>query len=567
MKALILAAGFGTRLKPYTQFLPKALFPIAGVPVLKRMIDALRRAGCTEVAVNGHHLSQQVEFFLSGCDFRFPVLFRHESEILGTGGAIRNLCDFFDNEPFIVVNADIVTDISMADAYHRHLTSGATVSLVLHDHPAFNAVRVDPEDRVVGFERYAKSAGVPGTRNLAFTGIQILDPHIFSWIPERGFCDIISVYSEMIGKGVRITADIVSDHYWQDIGTPKRFRRAVMDVMAPDVFRSAFPDQPSNHQTRPFTYIHLSGDGSDRNWLRLVSGKRQLIVADHGLSLDKPGSELNAFVNIGKHFHQRKVPVPRIYAHDNFSGLAFVEDLGDVHLQDAVIKSKEIRSIEQLYRDCIDVLFTMTQSGLDGFDPDWTCQSRSYDEATILENECRYFVEAFANAYAKLGVCYNELAEEFSLLAKQTVASGVDGLIHRDFQSRNIMLRNGTPYLIDFQGARFGPVQYDLASLLIDPYTGIGPDVTQRLLSYAAERAASVFFCDPDRFIQGFRYCCITRNLQMLGAFGYLSLVKKKSFFQQFIPAACSMLAPHLRRTVPGSFPKLMAIAEKIETA
>ena len=200
MKALILAAGFGTRLAPFTQSVPKALFPVVGIPVLERMITGLKQAGCTAIAVNAHHLSHQIENFLAEKTFELPIVFSHENEILGTGGAIRKLSDFWDDEPFIVVNADIVTDIQLESVYREHLECCAQVSLVMHDHLLFNNVWVDSYNSIVGFKRCCDTTSQVKHRKLAFTGIHVMDKRILSWIPEQGFSDIISVYQKMIDK-------------------------------------------------------------------------------------------------------------------------------------------------------------------------------------------------------------------------------------------------------------------------------------------------------------------------------------------------------------------------------
>jgi aminoglycoside/choline kinase family phosphotransferase len=173
-------------------------------------------------------------------------------------------------------------------------------------------------------------------------------------------------------------------------------------------------------------------------------------------------------------------------------------------------------------------------------------------------------VDAFLNGYLHMTVSYDSLAPEFDHLAKCTIDTGVNGLIHRDFQSRNIMIHDGRHFLIDFQGARNGPIQYDLASLLIDPYVNLKPDLRQRLLAYASEQAVLRLKCTSDQFVNGYHYCTITRNLQMLGAFGFLSRIKQKRAFEGWIPTAADMLAGHIR-TVDGQvFPKLSAIAEII---
>ncbi|MBC2710607.1 MAG: NTP transferase domain-containing protein [Desulfosarcina sp.] len=530
MKALILAAGFGTRLAPHTRTIPKALFPVAGIPVLERMITNLKQAGCTGLAVNAHHLAHRIQSYLAENDFGLPVTLSHEPEILGTGGAIRHLADYWDDGPLMVVNADIVTDINLAKVYRRHRMHGAQVTLVMHDRAPFNQVWVDDQDRIAGFERFSNPADHGRHRKMAFTGIHVMDAGILRRIPGNGFSDIIFVYRQMLDEGVPIHAHVVQNHYWQDMGSPDRYRDAVVDAMAPGVFQSAFPD----YQAAAIQCRRLTGDGSDRGWFRLTAGRHRLILADHGITTTLPG------------------------------GLVFLEDLGDCHLQQMVQQTSGTSRIETLYRKVIDTLLDLTIKAADGFDPDWTCQSRAYDISLILDKECRYFVDAFLNGYLELAVAYDDLELEFEHLARCTIDHGVTGLIHRDFQSRNIMVQDDRHYLIDFQGARTGPIQYDLAALLIDPYANLNRNLRQRLLDYAVEQAAGRLKVTPAQFIRGYRFCAVTRNLQMLGAFGFLSRVKQKSAFEKWIPAAATMLPGHIRAADPQAFPKLTAIAKKI---
>jgi aminoglycoside/choline kinase family phosphotransferase/dTDP-glucose pyrophosphorylase len=560
MKALVLAAGFGTRLAPYTDHLPKALFPVGGTPLLGHMIAALKAAGCATIAVNTHHLEDRIRAYLAENDFGLPVHLSHEPEILGTGGAIRRLADFWDSDPFLVVNADIFTDINLAEVYRSHCGQSAPVTLVMHDYEDFNQVWVDRCGRVAGFERFGDSPPSDRHRKLAFTGIHVLDAGIVGRIPEGKFCNIISIYRELLAEGRTIHAHVVRHHYWQDVGTPERFRDAAMDALTPEVFRMAFPDS----SLKAIRRRQLAGDGSDRKWYRLSDGGKSIIMADHGIAPDPQGSEARSFVSIGTHLYKCGLPVPRIYRYDAFSGLVFMEDLGDNHLQQAVRQETDDGLKKRCYRKVIDTLLDLSTEAADGFDPQWTCQTRAYDRNLILNKECRYFMSAFVNGYLDLAVGCEDLDEEFEILARRTLENGLTGLIHRDFQSRNIMIRDGRHYLIDFQGARIGPIQYDLASLLIDPYARLLPDLQQELLHYAVQQAKKRLNGDPDRFVSGYRHCVVTRNLQMLGAFGFLSRVKGKRMFERWIPAAGSMLAGHLHVAGNRDFPKLTALAETI---
>ena len=148
---MILAAGYGTRLRPYTNHTPKPLFSIAGRPLLDEIIRRLQRAGCEAVIINTHHLHRQIEVFLADQDYGLPIYTRYEPEILGTGGAIKNVSDFWDDQPFMVINADIIADIDLAEVYRTHCRRQPPATLVLCDDPRFNSVAVEQDKWVTGF--------------------------------------------------------------------------------------------------------------------------------------------------------------------------------------------------------------------------------------------------------------------------------------------------------------------------------------------------------------------------------------------------------------------------------
>jgi aminoglycoside/choline kinase family phosphotransferase len=133
--------------------------------------------------------------------------------------------------------------------------------------------------------------------------------------------------------------------------------------------------------------------------------------------------------------------------------------------------------------------------------------------------------------------------------------------MHRDFQSRNIMVHNGTFYVIDFQGARLGPILYDLAALLIDPYVNLPTALREELLDYASAPLAALTGASVAEVRRTYRLCALSRNLQMLGAFGFLTQRKNKPAFARYIPAALRSLRENLDRLGPARFPRLNAVA------
>jgi aminoglycoside/choline kinase family phosphotransferase len=556
MKALILAAGYGTRLQPFTSTFPKPLFPIAGRPLLDCIITALQSAGCHSIIINTHHLHQRIDEFLAEQKYTIPIQTRYEPQILGTGGAIRNVSDFWDDQPFMVINSDIVTDIDLRAAYDFHLKHPHPATLVMHDCLRFNTVSISEDGFIIGFDAQPLEHQSTTAIQRAFTGIQVLDPEILDFIPPSGYFSSILVYEKMIKTGHRIKAFISTNHYWTDIGTPNSYHRAVYDKMAPIAFERAWP----GFQIRELGRKKLQGDGSDRKWYRVTTAKRSLVMADHGIRKGPQTSAVDSFVAIGRHLNAAGLPVPKIYLDDSFSGLVFLEDLGDENLQSFIQKTSSRDDIIGCYRSIIKLLLKLSVVGAKNFKFSWTYQSPTYDQELILEEECRYFVEAFLQHYLGWDTTFNDLEEEFIFLSERAVEFSINGFMHRDFQSRNIMVKNNKHYIIDFQGGRIGPIQYDLASLLIDPYVALPLNIQVQLLDYCIRKLPEAGIADPP----GYTYCALTRNLQILGAFSHLSKIKKKTYFEKYIPCAVKTLNCNLNTFKDTNFPKLKKIAEKL---
>ena len=560
MKALILAAGLGTRLRPYTDHTPKPLFPIQGRPLLDIMIFKLIAAGCKAVIINTHHRQARIEAFIAQQTYPIPIQTRYEPDILGTGGAIKNVADFWNHRPFMVINSDIVTTIDFKQVYDFHCQHSYPATLVLADDPEFNSVAFNTDGFVTGFHQLPDAAVRPSTAALTFTGIQVLDPEILNFISVEVPSGSIDAYTRMIAKGKKIKAYIFEKAYWKDIGNAERYKLAVFETMAPEVFKQVFRDI----QGGPTCREHLKGDGSDRQWYRLNIDRKSMILVDHGIRKTDRVNEADAFVNIGRHLFDRGLPVPQIYDADTFAGYAFLEDLGNLDLQTTVQQTDNFETIIRLYRSVIQLLIKFSTSGAARFDAAWTYQTPSYSKSLILEKECRYFVEAFLNTYLGLEIRYADYIKEFEFLAEKALKHASLGLMHRDFQSRNIMIKNDQLYFIDFQASRMGPIQYDLASLLIDPYVQLPQDIQTRLLGYCVEKLQADMNLNADNFCRCYRYCRLTRNLQILGAFGYLSRVKKKAHFEKYIPAALGTLEKMLSDEVGREFPKLKKLVKKI---
>lgn len=559
MKAFILAAGLGTRLRPFSEHTPKPLFPVGGRPLIDRLIRQLENNGFTDIAINLHHLADQVADFIKQQDYQARLTLLHEPEILGTGGGIKNLGAFWADSPMMVINSDIYTDIDLRAVWVNHRESGCPATLVVHDRAEFNTVTVTADNHIASFTDCADKEN--NTACLAFTGIQVVERDFLDYCPDQAFFSSITVYQAMIDAGRNVRAYTVSDHMWEDIGSPDRYMDTIWKLMTREAFQAAFDRIP---QREP-TVTRLKGDGSDRAWSRVADGDDSLVAVGHGIRPTAGVCEADAFINIGRHLHRRGLPVPTLYAADPFAGLAFLEDVGDRHLQETVLALDSTTACIRLYQKVIGILVTLSHEGAVGFDPAWPYQTDTYNRQVILHNECAYFVDAFLHLErGRRDITYGELQQEFELLADKTLAHGITGFMHRDCQSRNIMLRGDDCFFIDFQGGRLGPVQYDLASLLIDPYVDLAPEMQVDLRDYGLDRIQAAFGEDRQKIHRGYAYCSLTRNLQILGAFGFLSRKKNKPGFAAYISPAVASLKRILDAPECRDFPKLRAVVEQL---
>jgi mannose-1-phosphate guanylyltransferase len=209
MQAMILAAGFGTRLLPHTLLRPKPLFPILNQPLLLLTIARLQRAGFDHIVVNCHHLRNQIVRALQ----QIPgVLVQEESSILGTGGGLRLALARFRDEPVLVSNGDIYHTIDYRRLYEGHMQNGGAVTMAMHDCPRFNTVAVR-DGHVYSFDDRTQG------QVLAFTGLHVLEPRVLEGIPADEEYSIIDGYRRLLEQGERIVAARVDDGFWTDMGT------------------------------------------------------------------------------------------------------------------------------------------------------------------------------------------------------------------------------------------------------------------------------------------------------------------------------------------------------------
>ncbi len=258
MRAMILAAGLGTRLLPLTNSRPKALVCLRGVTLLEFWIDRLNRCGFNEVILNAYHQKDRIARAVSARRWPIPVKVLNEPVLLGTGGGIRAAVEYFGEEPVAVINVDIISNIDLTSLYERHKSSGAKVSLLLHDWPAFNNVAVNEEGAVLGFGRKAEAIQMKGNgvRLLAFTGIHFITPSALAGIASEVQVDILNIYRGLIARGAPPMALFQQDLFWREVGSIESYSKVTQELtkLKPDSLRPVPTGE--NISVHPEAVIH-----------------------------------------------------------------------------------------------------------------------------------------------------------------------------------------------------------------------------------------------------------------------------------------------------------------------
>lgn len=295
--------------------------------------------------------------------------------------------------------------------------------------------------------------------------------------------------------------------------------------------------------------IELAGRaGSQRYFLRVSRGDTSFIL----IVWDSKDEDWQRFLHIGRNRVASNGLLPEIYRDDARHGLILEEDLGSVTLKRYCNATQRGRyDIERIYQATLDALIAWQTSPM-GANP--VVAARSMDRKLLLW-ETAYFARFCVTDYCACESLLTPLWEEERLRLARTAASLPRVVMHRDFQSENVMVHKGTIRFVDFQGARLGPAEYDLASLLFDPYClWVDDAMRSELLQYYRRKVP-----ENETSHAALTVCGAQRLMQALGAYGNLSLHKGKEWYSAFIPFALERLAAIL--TQSGEFPAMAAVA------
>ncbi len=233
MKAMILAAGKGERLLPLTESLPKPLFPVANLPVIRYNIEFLKHYGCKDIVINLYHLPKMIEQELGdGSVMGVRITYSHEDELWGTGGGLKNVERFFDGEDcFVVMNADILVDCDLEEAIHFHRRHDAVATMVLTRDASiqtYGAVEVDESCAIRNIAGRINDVRESERTPTVFTGIHILSPRVFEYVPPNiTTCINAYAYPKMVDNGERVMG-YITNGFWSDLGRPETYYTANM---------------------------------------------------------------------------------------------------------------------------------------------------------------------------------------------------------------------------------------------------------------------------------------------------------------------------------------------------
>ena len=325
--------------------------------------------------------------------------------------------------------------------------------------------------------------------------------------------------------------------------------------MSLDVLKKLFEQ---HFHAPPERIVPLQGElgGSGRKIIRLASQKESAIGILYSVR-----EENAAFLEFSKHFRRHGLPVPEIYTEDLSHGAYLEEDLGDTTLFEFLSKNRSGANIApqvvEAYRKVVAVLPRFQVEAARDLNYTVCYPISSFDRQSIAW-DLNYFKYYFLRL---AGIPFNEhaLEDDFSRLTEFLLSAPRDYFLYRDFQSRNIMLRNGDPYFVDYQGGRQGALQYDIASLLYDAKADLPPELRQQLLDHYLDRLSSFIQLDREAFLRHYYAYVYIRIMQALGAYGFRGFYERRVHFLQSVPYALKNLRWLLHNVrLPIPLPALM---------
>jgi len=616
LNVFILAAGLGERLQPITRYIPKPLLPILGKPLLQSILERVLTLPVNRIGINLYYKREIIEDWIRHSPFYEKIIIFPEDIPLGTGGILKKAESFLKKGIFLVHNSDIFSDIDLTELLKIHLSSKNLATLAVYDFHEINNLLIDKKEGL--FRGIAQKEKARGIKKLTFTGIAVYSPEFLQFIPT-GVSSIVDAWLKALAMGQRIGIVDVSGYSWHDIGTPSAYSFTLFNTLRADgemmyihpsvksckyvnldgyivIERGSILEEgsslrncivlPGGYAKRNIPYenciigpdfkieieesklpglkdsnaLLISTGGSDRRYYRIKKGKNSVIL----MQWINRGADFQRQIEYTRFFLRYSIPVPKLIKIDSDNKKVLFEDLGDLSLYNWLKCPRDGEEIEEMYKKIIDVIILLHTIPIEHVSECPLLHKAVFDY-NHLRWETEYFIERFVEGVKNIKVKNpSALNEEFHRLALR-VESFPRVIIHRDFQSQNILIKKGTPYLIDYQGARIGPPAYDVVSLLWDPYYRIEDKLRKRLLNYYITRMINTLgkrFNDEE-FRETLLPCRLQRHMQALGAYGFLSMIKGKGYFLKHIPEGLRLLKEDVRLS-KNEYPELYNLVMKL---
>ena len=305
--------------------------------------------------------------------------------------------------------------------------------------------------------------------------------------------------------------------------------------------------------------IEMPASGSNRRYFRLKGAQR--LIGVYGTSVE----ENEAFLYMAEHFKKKNLPVPQVLCVSEDKFFYLQEDLGDTLLFHAIEKGRVTNSFseeeKELLRKTIRLLPSIQFAGAEGFDFNHCYPQPEFNERSVLW-DLNYFKYCFLKATG-LEFLENKLEDDFQKMSDVLLRSSSDTFMYRDFQSRNVMIKDGEPWFIDFQGGRKGPFFYDIASFLWQAKARYPESLRDELLDEYIKAVSKYVNIDRIYFFSQLRHFVLFRTLQVLGAYGFRGYFEKKPHFIQSVPFAIENLRQLLREDYP-EYPYLCSVLREL---
>ena len=311
----------------------------------------------------------------------------------------------------------------------------------------------------------------------------------------------------------------------------------------------------------PETVSAITGSASNRSYYRLVSEAGRCIGV---IGTDR--EENNAFVTLARHFSSKGIPVPEIYSVSDDGMVYIQEDLGGISLYDLLLSARKGQTswdeVEALLCRTMSLLPKIQYEGAEGLDFSICYPQPSFDRQNVMF-DLNYFKYCFLKA---TGLEFNEvlLQQDFERLADDLLLHDTDTFMYRDFNVRNVMVKEGSPYFIDFQGGRRGPVCYDVASFVWQARAAYDDDLKEKLVQSYVDALTAYAEVHRDKFKEDLKLSRLFRLLQVLGAYGFRGWTEHKAAFVVSIPSAISNLKELLSELPSDSYPYLMQVLKQL---